>query len=439
MSLAIREYGYIACSGNESKGLDFVSTTSINFAFLKKLALKSTENKELNAFRLVSRNGHEAVQALNLVGVLRLPDGQQLEILPKIGLGNETAEQGRKTLLRMLATVYELPNWQSGMASLNTLQQPWLELLIKRFLNEAASLIRGGLRQSYQRVEAEANFLKGQLRIAAQLRAPPGRAHRFHIRHDQFSTNRPENRLLHSALIQLLRWTEIPENQRLCRELLTSFDSIPCSRSIKNDLQLWSNVRDMVRYAPLRPWIKLILDNQSPIFSSGGWNGISLMFPMEKLFEQFVRIKLSKQIRHPYKLSHQVSQRHLTQHNAQNWFQLKPDLMVSSANGIHAIMDTKWKLIDSALSNATDKYAIKQSDMYQLFAYGKHYLTSEGELFLIYPAHAGFSTPLPAFHFMDRLRLWVVPFDITNGRLITNDSELESTLAINETMRWTIQ
>jgi 5-methylcytosine-specific restriction enzyme subunit McrC len=436
LSLAIREYGYIACSDNESNGLDFVSTSPNNFAFLKKLALKSTENKELNAFRLVSRNGHEAVQARNLVGVLRLPDGQQLEILPKIGLGNETAEQGRQTLLRMLATVYELPNWQSGLASLNTLQQPWLELLITRFLNEAASLIRSGLRQSYQRVETESGFLKGQLRIAAQLRAPLGRAHRFQIRHDQFSTNRPENRLLHSTLIQLLRWSEFPSNQRVCRELLSYFDNIPCSQNINNDLKLWSNGRDMVRYATLRPWIRLILDNQSPIFSSGGWNGISLLFPMEMLFEQFVRIKLSKQIRHPYKLSHQISQRHLTKHNAQNWFQLKPDLMVSSDNGIHVIMDTKWKLIDSKLNNATDKYALKQSDMYQLFAYGKHYLASEGELFLIFPAHAGFFTPLSAFHFMDGLRLWVVPFDISSGQLITGDSDFLSLLSINENFRW---
>jgi 5-methylcytosine-specific restriction endonuclease McrBC regulatory subunit McrC len=44
----------------------------------------------------------------------------------------------------------------------------------------------------------------------------------------------------------------------------------------------------MVQYKPLLPWVRLVLTNQSPIFSEGKWEGISLLFPMEQVFEEYV-------------------------------------------------------------------------------------------------------------------------------------------------------
>jgi 5-methylcytosine-specific restriction enzyme subunit McrC len=44
----------------------------------------------------------------------------------------------------------------------------------------------------------------------------------------------------------------------------------------------------MAHYAPLRPWCELILYRQMPYSLVGVWRGVSLLFPMEKLFERFV-------------------------------------------------------------------------------------------------------------------------------------------------------
>lgn len=59
-----------------------------------------------------------------------------------------------------------------------------------------------------------------------------------------------------------------------------------------------------------------------------------------------------------------------------------------------------------------------------MFAYGHKYLNGEGELFLIYPRHDGFNQAIEhSFNFDDneRLRLWVVPFDISAS--VFNDDE----------------
>jgi 5-methylcytosine-specific restriction enzyme subunit McrC len=80
------------------------------------------------------------------------------------------------------------------------------------------------------------------------------------------------------------------------------------------------------------------------------------------------------------------------------------------------VLDTKWKRLNS--SDEDKSYGLKQSDFYQLFAYGHKYLAGEGELVLIYPRRSAFDAPLQVFEFAPKLMLWVVPFDMERGVLL---------------------
>jgi 5-methylcytosine-specific restriction enzyme subunit McrC len=81
-------------------------------------------------------------------------------------------------------------------------------------------------------------------------------------------------------------------------------------------------------------------------------------------------------------------------------------------------MDTKWKLVDEHRATNEHKYDLSQADFYQLAAYGEKYLSGEGDMLLIYPRHADFTAPLPVFEFNSALRLWVVPFDLDERKLV---------------------
>jgi 5-methylcytosine-specific restriction enzyme subunit McrC len=81
-------------------------------------------------------------------------------------------------------------------------------------------------------------------------------------------------------------------------------------------------------------------------------------------------------------------------------------------------LDTKWKVLDATAGDAREKYGLKQSDFYQMFAYGQRYLGGVGQMALVYPQHAGFAQPLPAFDFSPDLQLWVLPFDLERGLLV---------------------
>lgn len=414
MAVTVREYGFLTCAGSPS-GLDRQTISTLDFEFLKASAIQPEPSIRL--LRLTTQSGHEAVQVQNYVGVLSLPSGEQLEIVPKTTFGPEPVQNARATLLKMLSTIWHLRSREVGFASLQTLKRSWIEVLIAQMLEMIAKVARAGLRKNYHRVQGEMSFLRGQLKVVEQIRQRPGRQHKFHVSFDKYLTNRPENRLLRSTLEQLTRWSKDPANQRLCRELLFVLHDVPASANVVDDLRRWSKTRDMAMYAPLLPWVQLVLTNQSPIFSEGKWEGMSLLFPMEQLFEAYVAAVLENHLPQPYRLKTQARSEYLVRHRDSPWFQLRPDIVLVDRSTPVSILDTKWKLIDSTLADSSNKYGLSESDFYQLFAYGEKYLNGVGELFLIYPMNRSFRFPLDPFEFSNTLKLWAVPFNLHSDRI----------------------
>ena len=124
----------------------------------------------------------------------------------------------------------------------------------------------------------------------------------------------------------------------------------------------------------------------------------------------------------PYRLSEQARSEYLVKHQTHNWFNLRPDIVIKDKNEPAFILDTKWKRIDSRLSDGRSKYNISQADMYQLFAYGQKYLNGKGEVFLVYPAHEHFQRPLAQFDYTENLHLWAIPYDLKTDCLLTPDN-----------------
>lgn len=158
---------------------------------------------------------------------------------------------------------------------------------------------------------------------------------------------------------------------------------------------------------------------------AGKHSAFSLLFPMEAVFEAYVGKHLSRQLREPYCLRAQARSFSLVKHRGKNWFRLKPDFLVDKNASTEFVLDTKWKLLDSALDNGSNKYGLNQGDFYQLFAYGENYLEGQGDVVLIYPKTDTFQNALPVFKFSSSrdLRLWVLPFCLMTRRLVLPEHE----------------
>ena len=420
-SISIREFGLLgkADQGDEhipQQSLDKALISPGAYEYLKQMMSSGQQYERL--FRPVHKWQKAWLQVKNYVGVVETPCGVRIEILPKISSVASDTAKPRRQLLKMLERVYKISLVDSGRGNVEKINRTLPEILIRQFLQEVNQLIKRGVRSDYLLEAGRKRFLRGRLDVGQQINLPPGQKDQFCIEYDEYLMDRPENRLLHSALIKVNGWARTPENQKWARELAFVFAQLPASQNIENDLRCWRNDRSVAHYQKLKPWCELILRQQSPFSLKGHFDGISFLFPMEQLFEKYVTIMLRKQIAQGYSLTSQAMPGYLARHSGTNWFALKPDLLVRNGKEIVSILDTKWKLIDESLSNTRDKYGLSQSDFYQLFAYGHQILSGAGRLFLIYPQYSKFGSGLEAFHLSETLTLFVVPWDLENDRLV---------------------
>jgi 5-methylcytosine-specific restriction enzyme subunit McrC len=390
------------------------------FDWLERRCLRAAEQGEASWLRLTQRRGRRAVQVTNFVGVIRAPDGFQIEVLPKVGkvIGGGAGE-ARQLLIDMLACLAGFRHIQTDSAKLAARRMPLLEVFIGEFLLAVEHVVKRGLRSDYTARQENLFALRGKLLTGPHLRQNMFRADRFFTEHDEFSVNRPENRLLHAALRRVLCVSASQTNQRLARELCFVFADVPESIQTDQDFQRVRLDRGMGYYADGLAWARLILEEESPLTGIGGNKAPSLLFPMEAVFEAFVAKHLARQLLQPHILKTQARRHHLVRHKEQNWFQLKPDLLIREADRDLIVLDTKWKLLDGLKANGTDKYGLAQADFYQLHAYGQSYLDGKGDVVLIYPRTDSFHQALPVFDYpkTDGLRLWVLPFCLRSRTL----------------------
>ena len=361
--------------------------------------------------------GQEQLRVQNYVGVVRLDDGVQIEVLPKLSK-NLDRRNARKLLIKMLVELVDSPFFEGTAADLEAHDMPIFELVLRCYLEQVTTIVRKGIARTYVTQQDNLVFLRGKLQMAEHIRRNSYNTTRVFCEFDEYDADRPINRLIKGALAIVGKLSRDATNQQRCRELLFWFDGVPSTTDPRTDLQRMQRDRLIQHYAPAMPLCKLILFGLNPLTQQGENQVISMLFPMETVFESYVAAKLPSQLR-DWKISTQATGKALIDdHLNRSMFKLKPDLKFKNAH-TRVIGDTKWKLINQ--SNRSDKYGISQADIYQLFGYTKKYLgdQSHKEVLLIYPASDTFTQPLEPFWYRkDSEVLYVVPYDLNTETLI---------------------
>ena len=100
-TLTVYEYDVLVeNTGQPASGSTKLVPKSL-FKWLQTEAVRLSENGEKAWLRLSQRHGRPAVRLMSYVGVIRSPDGFQLEVLPKIGQAASQHEQTRTLLLKI--------------------------------------------------------------------------------------------------------------------------------------------------------------------------------------------------------------------------------------------------------------------------------------------------------------------------------------------------
>jgi 5-methylcytosine-specific restriction enzyme subunit McrC len=403
--ISIAEHGVIGNERDHSGApTDVVLVADTTFQALRHLAFDSEGIDTLLTFFV--QKGREYIRVKNYVGLLTLVDGTQLEITPKVTDG----AGGRAILFTMLRYLRHSPFRLLGTAWTSAIQLPVWEVFISTFLDTLESLVRQGLQQTYVSVERNERYLRGKFQPARQQRENSLHAERMAVIHDTLTADVAPNRLVKTALCYVQPLTQNLAIHGRIRQFLWALADVPVSESVTADLnavQRMSRLFD--RYKPALWWAEALLIGKGYGVNTGRTNDLSLLFPIGRVFEDYVAHGIRSYWPEAGIVTVQESSAHLVdEHVGAPKFKLRPDIIIRQS-GRTFVLDTKWKQLYG--HDRSGNYGIDQTDLYQLYAYGKKYQADE--LFLIYPANETFHKPLAVFGYDTDTRLHVVPFDLT--------------------------
>lgn len=319
-------------------------------------------------------------------GIVRAGD-LVLEVLPKVEVGAAGDAEARGVLVAMLGASGELAVADAGTAPLGTQRRHLLDVFILDFCARVSGPLRGGAIRTYQALEDDLPALRGRLRLAEQARRTGADRARLLCSFDELSSDNPHNRALKAVLRRLLPQAMGPEARTAVGALLHRLAEVsdaPCSAA---DVARLPFDRLTERWKPVFERAGWLLRGLFPDVSSGGVDGLCLLFDMQRLFEAFVGTCLRREWRGRGGGARVVLQgpaRHLAGSAAGPAFRMRPDAAVVSASGaVERLLDAKWKRLDPGAAGR----GVAREDAYQLAAYAGGYGCAS--VALVYPRPPG--------------------------------------------------
>lgn len=378
----ITEYGSFVADKNVD-GAKYIPQKT--FDELKKFILLNRDNSDdgLELMGISYKKGvGEVITAKNYVGMISMKDGTTVEILPKIcsKIDDKDGSEAKKLIVKMLKTLRKSPFKNIQTSTVNIAKMDIFEIFIRMFVEEIFTIVKHGLKCTYDTVEENSNRFKGKMLFSKQIKFNFAHKERSYVEYDEFNTNRPENRLIKSTLSLLYRQTKSSKNKTDIKTLLNAFSEVPESVNYDTDFSKCISDRNTKDYSRAMIWCRIFLKGKSFTSFAGSDVAYALLFPMETLFESYIACLIKKQINSDeYTVSAQDKTYHLFE--KPEIFSLRPDIVITrKSDNTVFVMDTKWKLLNST----STAYGISQADMYQMYAYQKKY--NAENVTLIYPS-----------------------------------------------------
>ncbi|MCC2590970.1 McrC family protein [Chryseobacterium sp. MFBS3-17] len=316
---------------------------------------------------------YNGVQFGSYVGVIQV-GGLTIEILPKADRDTSNSKENKNlwqgVLLNMLRVCKHIQVDNVSETGLKKKYNSILEVYYEIFLNEVEQLVKKGLIKKYRRIENNQLSLKGKLVFSRDIERNLVHKERFFCEHQVYD----KDHVIHQILFQALRILDdlVSNNLRdKVKRLLFEFNDFTCSDFNAKHFEKLKLDRKSQPYQKSLDIAKMLILNYSPNLNSGQDQMLTLLFDMNKLWEEYIYRVLQ---RHADNSDYSVSAQ-----ETQNFWEhktIRPDIVVTNNhNQEKIIIDTKWKIVDN--NNPSD------DDLKQMFTYNLHWGASKS--ILLYP------------------------------------------------------
>jgi 5-methylcytosine-specific restriction enzyme subunit McrC len=318
----------------------------------------------------------DGVKFNNYVGVIQI-GGLTIEILPKTdknkGEDNDfIAWHG--ALLNMLKICKHINVKSVSEASLKRKHNSILDLYFEIYLDEVQNLIRVGLVKKYRRTSSNVLALKGRLDFNKNIQQNLIHQERFYTEHQVYDYENLINQIILKGLVILgdLTFSSVLKDKIL--RLRANFPEIKEIQIQKYHFDKVKENRKTSSYSRALQIAKMIILNYSPDIRSGQENMLTLLFDMNKLWEEYIYRMLIRAKREGFTINFQ---------NKQKFWEgrtIRPDIVISHKKGDVEetyIIDTKWKVLDVSNPKPSD------DDLKQMYTYNLYWNAKRS--MLLYP------------------------------------------------------
>jgi 5-methylcytosine-specific restriction enzyme subunit McrC len=306
------------------------------------------------------------------VGAVMIDD-IAIQIVPKLPI---------ERVMFLLSYSLGLAKWGDRQFELDP-DEALIEALIPVFQWHLDRALRRGVLQGYRTEKDAIPSVRGRIRMDDQLRRRFGMPMPVEVQFDEFTEDIEENRLLKAALSVLMRLRIRSEmNRKILRRFdrileLVSLQSYPPSR-----LPAVTFTRLNEHYRGAVEWARLILRFASMESRHGQLTSTTLLFDMNAVFEDFVRVALREELdvaSVEFPSGGECPSLYL---DAARQVALQPDLSYWMGQNCYLVGDVKYKAVNVA--------GVKHPDIYQLLAYTTATGLPNG--LLVYAAGEGVAT-----------------------------------------------
>ena len=336
---------------------------------------------------------HRFLRAQQMVGVIA-GERCSLEILPKVDPHQppEDEQTVRRQLVHMLDVSLGLNLSIGGVNAMARQAQSLLEIFIAAFADRLLCEMRRGLPRQYLEQENDLKALRGQLDVVRQFTVNTVRPDRLACRFDELDSNIPLMQVMKACVVKIEKYARVYATRRKLTELRLRTADVS---DIHPGALPWKSIRidrSNMRWRQLVELARLLLGQQwqDTRASANDPDGMTLLFPMNDLFERYIAVQLRRALAGTdLEVVVQGGRRYCLgswDYNSDcigNSHSTRPDILVTRKGKVIMVIDTKWKRYGDGVA---------QADAYQMMAYARLYKCNH--LALLYPADAGDMAPI---------------------------------------------
>lgn len=284
---------------NKPKLINEYSEVKIDDCYLDKLqAYLKCQN--LDSALKVTRHG---IKANSWVGVIKYKN-LHLEILPKlisadVNNDNKISEDKRsiilKNLIFMLSYTKKLDIKTNDNAKLSTEKNPFIEILIREFATSLFESLKRLTPKRYVREEENLNYLKGKIKFSENIRYNCTNQAKFYCEYDEFSENNLLNQLFLFVSTCLYNISNNSYNKKTLKFIINYYSDISFVRFDKFKVSKIKLTRNQELFKKTFKLAKMFVEQTSVDLSKNKFENITLVWDMNKLFEEFVYEILKRQ------------------------------------------------------------------------------------------------------------------------------------------------